>query len=213
MDIRLQQVVFSKVVESKLLPADKKNELGIFVTLSEKPVTGTANNQTKPNRRLIYTSYPRKKYAPLNQINNLVYQGQYKGGDLRLIIEVVEFDSNENELVRSMPGTLIEAGKTTSSYSNPLYSELLNSLGQSIITSVTKDDLIASFDMELRPCDSIKNNPQQIYLSTGDLVFVRQNQNEEKPQLDWQEISLNPDKTLILDDEMSYMTMSIIKRK
>lgn len=67
--------------------------------------------------------------------------------------------------------------------------------------------------MELLPCDSIKSNPQQIYLSTGDLVFVRQDQDEEKPQIDWQEISLNPDKTLILDDEMSYMTLSIIKRK
>lgn len=108
MDIRLQQVVFSKIFESKLLPADQKNELGIFVTLSERPVTGTTNtqnNQNNPDRRLIYASYPRKKNAPLNQLNNLVYQGLYKGGDLHLIIEVVEFDSNENELVRSMLGT------------------------------------------------------------------------------------------------------------
>ena len=224
-DIRLQSVVFNQIFEGKVqrMFGNRENELGVFVTIYEREIISSQQNLNDPGnstnisngapeRRLVYSSFPRESNAPLNQINNLVYQGVYRGGDLHIQIQVVEFDKGENKVLGSVMETLVSASKTQYASIPSIYSDLLDSLGRSILSSIEKDDLIATFDMEFIPCGST-SSPKQIYLKTGDLVFVRQPQSIP---IEWDKVILKADKTLDFEYEhlgpQSYITLSIMKR-
>ncbi len=227
-DIRLQHVVFNQIFESKLQKSlgDNESELGVFLSVSESPAiasdsqaatqstAGSDKDSTKSqNRRLVYTSYPREKHALLNQINSLIYKGKYQGGDLQLELEIVEFDKKESQLLKEVLTTLVAAGKEAYSPTIPAqYSNLLDKLGQSLISASGRGDLIATFKMDFLSCGSTTEE-KQIFLSTGDLVFVRQPQSVP---FDWNKISVNTDKTVSFSDAelgpQSYVTLSIIKR-
>lgn len=229
-DIRLQQAVFNQIFESQLQKSlgDKESELGVFLTVIENPsiaveaqdgtpkASGKKNDEetsTAQNRRLVYTSYPREKNALLNQINSLIYKGKYQGGDLHLELQIVEFDKKESQLLKEVLATLVAAGKEAYSPAIPSqYSNLIDKLGQSLLSATGKDDLIATFEMDFLACGSTTEE-KQIFLSTGDLVFVRQPQSVP---FEWSKISIKPDKTVSFSDTnlgpQSYVTLSIIKR-
>lgn len=163
------------------------NEIGIFLTVQElnRETDSTkfmlSEAEVKKNTidsRLIYTSYSRKPGQPLNQKNKLVYSSEYSGNDLRFMIEVREFDQENGEGMMEVINILSEEASRYTQAANPIIGSLLDKMGSAAKNGIFKDDVVAAFDMEFVPCGIYKNN-DQVYLSEGQVLFLRHSQNEE----------------------------------
>ena len=214
-DIRFDTQIFFKGFDGFLenlsegswfgLNVDKHdtNEIGIFVTVEELSREANLTNRldsttksinTQMENRLIYTSFSRKKGQPLNQKNKLIYSGIYSGNDLRLIIEVREFDQKNGESVMDVIKLLSEEGSKYTQAANPLVGGIIDKLGAAAKNSLFKDDVIAYYDMELVPCGIYKTN-EQMYLSEGQLLFLRHTQRipfKRMTNLHWDENQSRP---------------------
>jgi hypothetical protein len=154
--------------------AKDTNEIGVFLTIEE--LARVENNQTEYENiqnRLIYTSFPRKKNQPLNQRNKLIYTGKNTGNDLRLILEVREFDAQNGEAIIDLLNLLSNEGsKYLHNTGNKVVGNLVDKFGSIAKKSLFKDDVISYFDMEFVPCGVYQQN-KQLYLREGQFVFVR----------------------------------------
>jgi hypothetical protein len=212
-DIRLQGLIINQVFES-FKSLDNKNELGIFLTISEKDITD--NNTTNGvNGRLVYKSAPRKAFAPLNQSNKLLYRTKYNGGDLYLKVEVVEFDKETVKNYSDIIDSILEATNTLSFNVSKEYTDMVDNVSKNVL-KYTKDDLILSFETELLASNSVKDNAKQQYLQIGDLIFIRTNQDTRNYDIN-KEIEYDFDNKSISytnkNNPQSSLILSIIERK
>lgn len=225
LEIRLQNLIINQLFET-FKNSKQKNELGIFITVYEKPINDFTKgslqkakekaDKTKADRRLVYKSAPRKPFVPLNQSNTLIYRTKYQGGDLYLKVEVVEFDTNTIKNYGEIINTIIETSKTLNLEAPSTYTKAIDKLSKNIL-KYTKDDLILSYETELLKAYSTSSVNKQQFLREGDIVFVRDSQNARNFNIN-QIVKYNYNrKTLQFtddkDDIRSYLVLSILKRE
>ncbi len=201
-DIRLQTVIIDQIIESRYKKrlGDKENELGIFISLKETPlsqVKDKAEEQKVLNieDKLVYASTPRQKNNNINAVNLLAHRWEYKGGDVTLTLKVLEFDSSEFQKLHPILETLAEkAAGEFASLINEKYTQLIHDLGKALLSGYGRDDLITYYKMDFLGCNTLRNTQNQIHFSEGDIVFLRHSQNDPKNQ--WNNLELTHEKML-----------------
>lgn len=223
LDIKLQPVIYNQVFEGPVEDtlSYKGNELGVFVTITEKRPVRNGNvieryeDVVLMRRKLVMTTTPRLANNPSGNTNTPVYKGVYGGNDLTIDIEVVEFDDLNSKTYKLIVDSVTSAAKAAKV--NSL--DLVNYFTTYFFEKLSVDDLITKYSLSVMRYGSVDKDPDQFYLAPGEIVLVRRSQTGQK--VNWDRVFLNKDRELVVTNEegeklpdgmYSYVVLSFLKR-
>ena len=224
-ELSLLDVRFASVIEGVLqeMVSDKGNELGVFVTLEELPRLDkegkpVCESRTLLDKRLVFSSFSRGAFENTNSDNVLIYRGMYNGGDLRLLVEVVEFDKEAFTVAKDVAKEVYDsfANKAMGEGNIPsIVSQLIDTVGGKIYSYVTRDDLILSRSFRLVPTGhALNSDTEQFYLTEGHILISRVSR--ESPlayeNITWDKINvLSESVEGVKDKYISYVLLQLYK--
>lgn len=153
-----------------------KNEIGVIVSVYNQSVEGSKKLLNKEVIDFKYGIYPRT--SPNTNLET-IFEGRIADiGDLIIEIELIEYDGQSYEFLKSVKNDLVELSKAEGINSIPqvemIGNILQNSLIEKYMKNITKDDLIFKHKLTLQGCNTFKTSDvKKMYLMEGEVYLVR----------------------------------------